>query len=97
MVAASLWNAESALCDQTLAWPLGDVIRERAYAADLLVHGLPLDRHAELNAWIARERPALTAARQAVWDSAVRQFGKSAEPLEQVNLPLPVPTRSRRP
>jgi hypothetical protein len=97
MVAASLWNAESAACDRSLSWPLGDVIRERAYAADLLVHGLPLDRHAELNAWIARERPALTAARQAVWNSVVRQSGKPAEVLEQANLPLPVPTRPKRP
>jgi hypothetical protein len=97
MVAACLWNAESALCSRTLGWPLGDMIRERAYATDLLVHGLSLDRHAELNAWIARERPALTAARQAVWNSVVRQSGKPVEALEQANLPLPVPTRSRRP
>ncbi len=90
-VAACLWNAESALCDRTLSWPLGDVIRERAYAADLLVHGLPLDRHAELNAWIVRERSALTAARQAAWNSAVRQSGAPAGALEQANLPLPVP------
>lgn len=91
MVAACLWNAESALCDQTLSWPLGEAIRKRAYAADLLVHGLPLDRHAELNAWIAHERPALTAARAAVWNSVVRQSGKPIDAAEQVILPLPVP------
>jgi hypothetical protein len=96
MVAACLWNAESAACDRTLSWPLGEAIRKRAYAADLLVHGLPLSRHAELNTWIVHERPALTAARQAVWNSAIRQSGKPAEALEQANLPLPVPVRSPR-
>ena len=70
---------------------MGDVIRERAYAADLAFRGLPPDRHTEINAWIASERPALTAARQAVWNSVVRQSGKSVEALEQANLPLPVP------
>jgi hypothetical protein len=95
-VAACLWNAESAACDRTLSWPLGDQIRERAHRADLLFRGLPIERHAELNAWIARERPALTAARLAVWNSAVRVSGKPAEVLEQANLPLPVPAQRPR-
>lgn len=96
-VAAALWNAESALCDRTLDSDLGNSIRDRAYAADLQHRGLPPDRHAEINAWIAAERPALTAARQAVWDAFVRQSGKPAEALEQTNLPLPVPARPKRP
>jgi hypothetical protein len=95
--AAALWNAESALCDRTLGSDLGDSICDRAYAADLQHRGLPPDRHAEINAWIATERPALTAARQAVWDAFVRQSGKPAEALEQANLPLPVPARAKRP
>lgn len=96
-IAAALWNAEASLCDRTLGSDLGDSIRERAYAADLQHRGLPPDRHAEINAWIAAERPALTAARQAVWNSFVRQSGKPAEAPEHLILPLPVPTRSRRP
>lgn len=96
-VAAALWNAESALCDRTMDSDLGDSIRERAYAADLLHRGLPPDRHAEINAWVARERSALTAARQAAFDSAVRQSGKIVEAPEQANLPLPVPARRKRP
>lgn len=96
-VAAALWNAESALCDRTLSWPLGDTIQKRAYAADLTFRGLPVERHPELNAWIAREMPALNAARLAVWNSVVRQSGKPAETLEQATLPLPVPEgQSRR-
>ncbi len=94
--AAALWNAESALCDRTMASDLGDAIRDRAYAADLQHRGLPSNRHAEINAWVAAERPALTAARQAVWDSFVRQSGKPAEVLEQANLPLPVPQTKNR-
>jgi hypothetical protein len=94
--AAALWNVESALCDRTLGSELGDSIRERAYAADLTYRGLPPDRHAEINAWVAAERPALTAARQAVWNSAVRQSGKPAEAPSQVILPLPVPGAQNR-
>jgi len=95
--AAALWNAESALCDRTLDSDLGNSMRDRAYAADLQHRGLPPGRHVEINAWIAAERPALTAARQAVWDAFVRQSGKPAEALEQANLPLPVPARPKRP
>ncbi len=95
-VAAALWNAESALCDRAMASDMGDSIRDRAYAADLQHRGLPPDRHAEINAWIAAERPALTAARQAVWDAFIRQPGKPAEAPEQANLPLPVPARPPR-
>jgi hypothetical protein len=91
-VAACLWNAESAACDRTLSWPLGDTIRERAYAADLSYRGLPVARHAELAQWIARERPALTAARQAAFDSAVRQSPKPAEAVFQTTLPLQGPS-----
>lgn len=97
MVAAAIWNTESAMCDRTLSWPVGEEIRRRAFCADLTYRGLPEDRHAALNDWIARERPALIAARQAVWNSLVRQSGKPAEALEQAYLPLPVPEgRSRR-
>lgn len=94
--AAALWNAESALCDRTMDSTLGDSIRDRAYAADLQHRGLPPDRHAEINAWVAAERPALTAARQAVWDAFVRQSGKPAEAPSQVILPLPVPGAKNR-
>jgi hypothetical protein len=96
LVAAAIWNMESALCDRTLAWPLGDEIRQRAYAADLACRGLPPEQHDALNAWIAAERPALIAARQAVWNSAVREIGKPAEAPEQANLPLFVTEKSRR-
>lgn len=95
-VAACLWNAESAACDRTLVWSMSDELHQRARRADLLFKGLPAERHAELNAWIARERPTLTAARLAVWNSAAKALGKSAEMLEQANLPLPVPARSQR-
>ncbi len=95
-VAAALWNVESAACDRTLSWQLGDTIRERAYAADLSFRGLPPDRHAELNDWIARERSALTCARTAAFASAVRGSAKPAEASEQANLPLPVPTEPQR-
>ena len=89
-VAACLWNAESAACDRTLSWPLGDTIRARAHAADLSYRGLPVERHAELAQWIARERPALTSARQAAFDSAIRQSPKPAEAIFQTTLPLHV-------
>ena len=82
-VAAALWNAESAACDRTLSWPLGDAIRERAFAADLSFRGLPPDRHGELNDWIAREWPALTCARTAAFASAARASAKPAEASEQ--------------
>jgi hypothetical protein len=95
LVAAAIWNTESALCDRTLPWPLGDEIRQRAYAADLTYRGLPPDRHDALNAWIAAERPALIAARQAVWNSAVREIGKPAEAPEQAILPLFVTEKPR--
>jgi hypothetical protein len=95
-VAAALWNAESAACDRTLSWPLGDTIRERANAADLSFRGLPPDRHAELNDWIARERSVLTCARTAAFASAVRASTKPAEASEQANLPLLVPARPQR-
>lgn len=61
-------------------------MRQRAYAADLTFRGLTPDRHAELTDWLARERPSLTAARIAVWNSFVRQSGKPAEVMEQANL-----------
>jgi hypothetical protein len=96
LVAAAIWNAESALCDRTLDWPLGDEIRQRAYTADLTCRGLPPDQHDALNAWIAAERPALIAARQAVWNSAVREIGKPAEAPEQAILPFYVTEKSRR-
>jgi hypothetical protein len=96
LVAAAIWNSESALCDRTLDWPLGDEIRQRAYAADLTCRGLPPDQHDNLNAWIAAERPALIAARLAVWNSAVREIGKPAEGPEQSNLPFPVTEKPRR-
>ncbi len=94
-VAACLWNAESALCDRTLRWSMSDELRERAYAADLLYRGVPVERHRELNAWIDREHPALIAARTAVWNSVVRVSGTPAERLEQANLPFPVPKGRR--
>jgi hypothetical protein len=94
-VAACLWNSESAACDRTLSWPLGDTIRERAYAADLSYRGLPVARHAELANWIDRERPALIAARQAAFDSAVRQSGKIVEANFQTTLPLQVPSSKK--
>ncbi len=87
-VAAALWNAESALCDRTLSWGMSDALRQRAYAADLSVRGLPVERHGELHAWIERERPALIAARTAVWNSARRDAGKIAEVNFQPTLPL---------
>ncbi len=52
-------------------------LRERAYAADLSFRGVPVERHRELNAWIDRERPALVAARTAVWNSVVRASGEA--------------------
>ncbi len=87
-VAACLWNSESAACDRTLSWSMSDDIRQRAYAADLSYRGLPLERHGKLNVWIARERPALIAARVAVWNSVRREFGKSADSNSQPTLPL---------
>jgi len=96
LVAAAIWNTESAYCDRTLNWPLGDEIRQRTYNADLTYRGLPVEQHVALIDWIARERPALTAARQAVWNSAVREIGKSVEVLEQANLPLLVSEKPRR-
>lgn len=95
-VAAALWNSESALCDRTLESRLGGNIRERAYAADLTYRGLPPDRHAEIDAWVAAEHPALTAARQAVWNSHIRQSGTAVEAPSQVILPLPVPGAKKR-
>ncbi|MDR5727947.1 MAG: hypothetical protein RB191_11030 [Terriglobia bacterium] len=89
--AAALWNAESAACDRTLDWSMSDAIRERAHRSDLLARGVPCERHDELMGWIARERPALNAARTAVWNSVRRLSGEAAEALEQANLPLPVP------
>lgn len=90
-VAAALWNAESAACDRTLDWSMNDELRQRAHRADLLVRGVPLERHAELMAWVMRERPALNAARTAVWNSVRRDAGKIAEGNFQANLPLQVP------
>ena len=54
MVAAAIWNSESALCDRTLALDA----RARRYVgehsdADLTYRGLPVEQHAEINAWIA--------------------------------------------
>jgi hypothetical protein len=90
--AACLWNSDNAACDRTLSWSLGDAIRERAYAADLAYRGLPAARHAELANWIARERPVPIFARQAAFDSATRQSGKSVEVNFQTALPLHVPS-----
>lgn len=95
-VAACVWNAEAAICDRTLTWPLGDELRQRAYVADLRYRGLPVERHADLCAWVVRERPALMAARQAVWNSVLREAGRAAKGPEQANLPLPVPERRSR-
>jgi hypothetical protein len=95
-VAALLWNSESALCDHTLSWPFGDQIRERAYTADLTFRGLPLARHSELSAWIERERPVLTSAREAAFASAVRASAKPVEASEQAYLPLLVPGGPQR-
>jgi hypothetical protein len=95
-IAAAIWNAESAACDRTLDWSMSGELRQRAHRADLLFRGLPAERHAELDAWIARERPTLTAARLAVWNSAAKVSGKPVEMLEQVTLPLPVPDRPQR-
>ena len=95
-VAACLWNAESAACDRTLVWSMSDELHQHAHRADLLFKGLPAERHAELNAWIARERPALTTARLVVWNSAARALEKPVEVLEQANLQLPVPTQRPR-
>ena len=95
-VAAALWNVESAACDRTLSWSLGDEIRQRAYRADLTYRGLPEEQHAELNAWIARERPALIAARVAVWNNVIRQSGKLIEAPSQANLPLHVSAKPTR-
>lgn len=71
-IAAGLWNVEAALCNQTLYWSAGGEIQAKAYEADLLAHGLPVDRHAALQAWIGQERPVLFAARQMVWQSHLR-------------------------
>jgi hypothetical protein len=95
-VAAALWNAESAQCDRTLDSKLGNSIRYRAYAADLTYRGLPPDRHHEINAWIATERSALTAAREAVWKGYIRPPGEPAEAPEQAYLPLLVPDGKKR-
>jgi hypothetical protein len=83
-VAACLWNAESAACDRTMSWPLGDTIRDRAHAADLSFRGLPRERHDELADWIERERPHLTCAREAAFRSAVRAAASNS----QTNPPL---------
>ena len=72
---------------------------EAAQAQNVIIYSIryTATKHGELNAWIAQERPALTAARQTVWNSAVKELGKPAQALEQINLPLPVPEgRSRR-
>lgn len=71
-VGAALWNAESALCSQTLFWDVGAEIQACAYQADLEAHGLAKERHLELLDWIKRERPLLLSARQMVWESHVR-------------------------
>lgn len=89
-VAAALWNAESALCDRTLHWPMTDELRQRAHRADLLARGVPFDRHDGLMAWVTKERPALTAARIAVWNSVRREAGKAAEANYQANPPQQV-------
>ena len=95
-VAAALWNAEAALSDRTLGWKLGDEVQQRAYRADLLACGLPIELHAKLVDWIANEHAALTVARRTVWESAARVSGEAQEPLSQVYLPLPVTTQRKR-
>lgn len=77
-VAAALWNAEAALCRQTLFWSVGGEIKAAAYQADLEAHGLPRERHQELLDWIQREKPLLLSARQMVWASHVRSFEEKA-------------------
>ena len=51
-VMAGLWNAEAALCNQTLFWEAGGEIQRAAYQADLLAQGLAAERHGALLAWI---------------------------------------------
>ncbi len=71
-VGAALWNIESAGCDRTLAWSLSNTLRQRAHHADLLVRGLPLERHDELSGWVVCERSVLNVTRKAVWNGALR-------------------------
>jgi hypothetical protein len=71
-VAAALWNYESALCCQTLFWDIGTEIQTAAYSVDLTAHGLPAERHCELQSWIAKEHSLLLAARDMVWRSHIR-------------------------
>jgi hypothetical protein len=71
-VAAALWNAEAAVCNQTLFWQVGGQIQTAAYSADLTAQGLCPSRHREIFAWLAQERSVLTAARQMVWQSHIR-------------------------
>lgn len=73
-VMAGLWNAEAALCNQTLFWEAGGEIQRAAYQADLLVQGLAPERHGELLGWIGQERAVLLCARQMVWRSHVRSL-----------------------
>jgi hypothetical protein len=73
-VIAGLWNAEAALCNQTLFWNGGGEVQKAAYEADLLAHGLSLERQEALSAWILRENSVLFAARQMVWRSQIRVF-----------------------
>lgn len=73
-VMAGLWNAEASLSNQILFWEAGGQIQRAAYQSDLLVHGLAPERHEDLLAWIAQERPVLFAARQMVWQSHVRSL-----------------------
>lgn len=69
-VAAGLWIVESGACDKTLVWPLGAEIAEQAVLADMARVGL--SGIAALKTWIERERPVLTCARKAAWESAAR-------------------------
>ncbi len=68
-LAIALWNLESAACDRTLDWPLGDELRARAYHADLLARGVPEEEHEELMEYVASGLPALHRARIAVWEA----------------------------
>ena len=71
-VMAGLWNMEAALCSQTLFWDAGGEMRKAAYEADLLMHGLCVERHDAFYAWLVEESPVLFSARQMVWQSHLR-------------------------
>lgn len=79
-VAIALWNDESAFCDRVLSWPLGLEIARCANTADLAARHVPKERQNELRAWVVRERPLLSLARKAVWQSQMRECSSVCEP-----------------